>query len=70
MLFLYQINFYPVGTVAAISWFKKQKYHTPIISKPGFAYAKDDGFELKVHRGRRDFENKWNSMKKIGLIFS
>ncbi len=58
--------FYPVGTVTSILVLKAKIPH-PNNFKTWLAYAKDDGFELKVHRGRRDFENKWNSIEKNWL---
>ena len=55
--------FYPVATVTSLLVFKAKTPH-PDNFKTWLAYSKDDGFELKAHRGRKDFDNKWNAIEK------
>lgn len=58
--------FYPVGTVTSIVIFEAKKPH-PKDFKTWLAYCKDDGFYNKPHRGRNDFDNKWDQISKDWL---
>lgn len=52
-----------VGTVTCLAFFKAHKPH-PNNFETWFGYCKDDGYYIKRHRGRNDFDNKWNNIKK------
>ncbi len=52
-----------VGTVTCLAFFKAHTAH-PNNFETWFAYCKDDGFYIKRHRGRNDFDNRWTDIKK------
>ena len=58
--------FYPVGTVTCIIVIRAHEPH-PQDFKTWFAFAKDDGFFNMHHRGRGDFNNSWDDIKKYWL---
>jgi len=55
--------FYPVGTVPCIMIFKAHIPHSTTNKKTWFGYWKDDGFIKTKHKGRIDFNGRWNSIR-------
>lgn len=60
--------FYPVGVITCIMVFTAHvPHHSDESHKTWFGYWKDDGFELKRHKGRDDWNDQWREVKNHWL---
>ncbi len=56
--------FYPVGVITCIMVFQAHIPHKQSNKKTWFGYWKTDGFTKSKHKGRGDFNNQWEQIRK------